>query len=879
MPEAQVRQTWLASDKGDPAMNKPMNAARRAILRFAVLAAILIVMAAVASLAVAAPLPIESESVSAVTSSSATLEAHLTPGTGSGAFYFEYGTSEAYGQRVPAGSGVIVPPAQTASEQLEGLKPETPYYYRAVVTSEGKTVTGEPHLFTTQPTTAPLDGAGFPLPDERAWELVSPPEKYGARIEGLTREGGAIAAAQEGDAMTYVAEAPIENDPEGNPSLEFSQIISVRNPTGGWSSRDLATPRTGEPTGTHVGELDEYDAFDQSLSDGVLEPLGAPLLSPIATENNLFIRENLLALTGAQYTPLANNDNTPPETRYGNRAVEFIVSSANLQHIIVRSAAQLTATPKGSGFYEWSAGTLSPISILPNGEFLNQSEAKIGRHSTNVRNAVSEDGDLVVWEADKGGTPHLYVREVPQAHTVQIDLPQGVAEPSAPPEPEFVYATPNGERVYFKDGQQLTPDSTAQKEEPELYEYNTTTGVLEDLTPNPEGHSGASSDVQGEMIGASNNGEYVYFVAEGILAARNAEGEEPAAGVDNLYVVHIHDSDRPTTFVASLAIADEHDWEFQPGGEELEGVTSRVSPDGRYLAFMSELSLTGYDNIDIASDAADEEVFEYDAASQRIVCVSCNPTGERPHGVFDTEDSGEGLGLLVDRRRIWKNRWLAASVPGWTVRESGQSDYQSRYLLNSGRLFFDAADSLVPSDANGKEDVYEYEPSDVGGCIGGQAQDGGCIALISSGSSPRESAFLDASESGNDVFFLTAAPLVGDDTDTSYDVYDAHVCSASVPCAATSSVAVAACAGISSCQANPAGGSIGSESSLSASLQGPHDASVVAEASSTPVRTLTRAEKLESALKACAKKRRSKRKACDAVARKRYGSVPKPKTR
>ena len=46
-------------------------------------------------------------------------------------------------------------------------------------------------------------------------------------------------------------------------------------------------------------------------------------------------------------------------------------------------------------------------------------------------------------------------------------------------------------------------------------------------------------------------------------------------------------------------------------------------------------------------------------------------------------------------------------------------------------------------------------------------------SLISSGTSEHESAFLDASASGNDAFFITAQPLVASDHDTNFDVYDA----------------------------------------------------------------------------------------------------------
>ena len=47
--------------------------------------------------------------------------------------------------------------------------------------------------------------------------------------------------------------------------------------------------------------------------------------------------------------------------------------------------------------------------------------------------------------------------------------------------------------------------------------------------------------------------------------------------------------------------------------------------------------------------------------------------------------------------------------------------------------------------------------------------------MISKGSSPEPSGFLDASANGEDVFFLTTSALSPRDTDTAYDVYDARV--------------------------------------------------------------------------------------------------------
>jgi hypothetical protein len=54
--------------------------------------------------------------------------------------------------------------------------------------------------------------------------------------------------------------------------------------------------------------------------------------------------------------------------------------------------------------------------------------------------------------------------------------------------------------------------------------------------------------------------------------------------------------------------------------------------------------------------------------------------------------------------------WLVGSIPGWTAYRLGVALYQSRYLLDSGWLFFDSSDPLVAVDTNGMWDVYEWEP-------------------------------------------------------------------------------------------------------------------------------------------------------------------------
>jgi hypothetical protein len=290
---------------------------------------------------------------------------------------------------------------------------------------------------------------------------------------------------------------------------------------------------------------------------------------------------------------------------------------------------------------------------------------------------------------------------------------------------------------------------------------------------------------------------------------------------------------------------------------------------------MSDRSLTGYDNTDVVSGQPDEEVYLYDARRNHVVCVSCNPTGARPRGVFD---AGEGAQLLVDHSEQWKRHWLAGSIPGWTPVDLGHANYQSRYLSDNGRLFFDSPDLLVPQDTNGKENVYEYEPPGEGDCettsSAFDASAGGCLRLISSGTSSDESAFLDASASGNDVFFLTAARLVPQDVDSIFDVYDAHVCAATQPCLTAQVQQPPSCGTAEACRAPFVAGTAIFGVPATANLSGNGNLAPGDAAAAKPV---SRARLLAMALKACRKMPRKKRVSCERRARRRYHAVPSRK--
>jgi NHL repeat/WD40-like Beta Propeller Repeat len=784
------------------------------------------------------------ESVSDVASSSATLQDAIDPNGGDTHYYIQYGLSTAYGSFAP-----VLPPGvdlgsavgtQHIGVHLQSLEAGATYHYRFVAVQAGESFATPDGSFTTQGVGVG-GGSGSGLLDGRAWELVSPASKKGALIEPF--EGAdSMQAASDGSGIAYLSRG---SSPTENPAGKgrFSEVLSRRVPAG-WASIDLTLPNVlpenGEPAEKlFTGGSVEYKLFSPDLSLAAVEPqlTGTPLLSPEATTRTLYVRDN----SSGAFSPLVTPANVPAGTRIEEPTfsgainseweMQFLAATPDLGHVVFKTPMALTPEAINEesiqekvkkheaqdgayiqwNLYEWGGGELQLVNILPknggvaHGRYPAVPQVRLAGMIDNaagyprggVQRSVSSDGRRVAWAWGEPYTPNgleakeyrgLYVRDMVEERTVRVGGARAV------------YQTMNSEGseiFYLENG--------------DLHVYNFGTGVDTDLTA-AHGPGETNGGVQELVSDVSEDGSYVYFVATGVLANGGVSGS------DNLYLLHDTGSGWTTTYIASLSSEDKPDWyghAFE--APYLAHISSRVSPNGRYLAFMSERSLTSYDNTDAVSGQSDEEVYLYDAQTGKLVCASCDPTGARPVGIFDGTDSE----LLADRTELWAdkesqpkdvetNHWLAGSIPGWNELANDPSTYQPRYLSDDGRLFFDSPDALVPHDTNGLEDVYEYEPVGEGTCTpstlsgdavySGSAE--GCVGLISSGTSNAESAFYDASESGDDVFFVTTSRLVSEDYDKSYDVYDAHVCTSTVPCR-TSPVPPPPCDSGDSCKAAP----------------------------------------------------------------------------
>jgi WD40-like Beta Propeller Repeat len=665
------------------------------------------------------------------------------------------------------------------SAQLTGLVPGTIYHSRFEIENSSGSRTSLDHVFTTP---ASGLGLGFQLADNRAWEMVSPSNKFGGSI--VHAVFGVTQATLDGEGIAFATVTSIEGDPDGNRAIDVSSVLSRRG-VDGWSSKDITPPHSD------VGPLrfgGEYKVFSPDLRHALLEQQGNTPLSIEASEETPYLRDNT---DPAAYRPLVTSKegyaNVPPGTVFGGggsaaSAVAVRATNSDLDHPVLKSEKPLIAGAAPNSLYQWSEGQLQPISELPASEGGAVVSADAGSGSTSIRHAVSEDGARVFW----GTGAALYVRDTVNQETGRLDVAQPGASEEGVHEPIFQGASADGTILYFTDSQQLTADASPAGSDLYRCEVGTVEGgspgcaSLIDVSAPIEG-SAEAVDVLGMSPAFSDDGDRIYFVARGALdTAPNEAGDSALPGTPSLY---LWEEGQGRRFIATLSERDRPDWGLARNAIDpsFARLSAASSPDGRYFAFMSERSLTGYDNRDATTGEPVEEVFRYDAVEDRLNCVSCDPSGASPVGKVSDPSEGEPPG--VDAEQVWSGRWVAAILPEAQESEPtvGITFYRPRVVLDNGRVFFNAIDPLVFADSNGEWDVYQYEPTGVGDCTSSSSggaiarSAGGCVSLLSSGTAEEEVSFFDASETGSDVFFLTPARLAVTDEDFELDIYDARV--------------------------------------------------------------------------------------------------------
>jgi hypothetical protein len=672
----------------------------------------------------------------------------------------------------------------------------------------------------TCPNEAARTGPSANLPDCRAYEMVTPLEKQD-RLQGsgdVATTPAFLGASADGQHVLFAANVPLPGSLTGQQDVREDTRTSAA-----WTSFSLepaealfaAPAQLAATHGLAVSPTFERVllATTAALAPGDQHTEGAELYLRRGDGTFEWISQGSLGQASPGPNLFDATTNRGQVLSYG--------TSLDLRHVIFSWSSPLlpgaqAIQPGYTGLYERLDGATTIVDVNSEGQPIGTCGASLGGSGGEGRvlNDISDNGARVFFiapgapgclESGSEVKPQLYVREDGRS-TLEISLPEpGIVDPYGPQEAHFAGATPDGQVAYFTSHQELTALANTGPEDSsaDLYSYDLSAHRLTDISATGD-PAGARLDAKSGLglVGFSEDGQLVYFVADGQIGGAGSEGHP------NLYLSdHGH--------VRYIATLGESSYDQQIA---VEAGTASVTPDGLHLLFDSTTDLTSYQS------QGHSEVYEYEAPTAAIRCISCNPSGIPPRGNSFLPSSSAFRGLITD---------LAG---------------------NGSYAFFDSEEGLVAQDQNNAVDVYEYQ--------------GGTVHLISGGRGTYPSEFLGATPSGNDVYFGSYDSLVGPDSDGGqWDLYDARIGGGLPP-----SEVPRSCASAATCKATvgaPAFGQPATSSSAEASLPSP----VASEPAAKPrpaARARARAQKLGQALKACRRRARNTRPTCERRARRLY---------
>ena len=653
------------------------------------------------------------------------------------------------------------------------------------------------------------------LPDGRAYEVVTPPDKNAVNP-------GAGLPSVDGNVIDWEAIGACC----GAPTSAVTLFQSERQPTG-WLTSTL-TPKPPVPLVGLFQEqapMDMNDDLSQSIfitpasydpgddDDGALDlyrtsTAGPPVWISQGPVGGTAEDQSTLGLATRDFNHIAF---TSHEALTPDAAAQPLTSDSTGQYLYLRDV---------------SAGTTTLINVDDAGNLVDPTGAILGNagfpgnqyipanFTGTSRNAVSSDGSKVFFEtppqnsfAGHNHSPHLYMRDLSTDTTTALDDPSQVEVPA-----QYEGASDDGSLVFFTTKQGLDGAPT----DNELYGFNTTDHSIGPVPAMSRFRlsSGETGDIPGDVIGEtaiSNDGTHVFFVARGVLASNESEGETATDGAPNFYDYDTTSGE--TTFIATVSDADLTDRSGATCCLVAQPDVNRPAvptADGSVLVFASGADLTG-DNpsgpsttLDADASSGDTSITVPDTTGfvpGRIIEIgpSFFPDNVRIASVPDgthinlntplifSHSAGDPVDQIAPSE-IYRYDTSAGSLACLSCPPAGVDATRDASLgtasggaygpvgvpmtSDGSTVFFQSPDALVPEDLNsdtppggpfgflGTADVYEWQ--------------NGNLSLISDGVSPG-STLGSTTPSGNDVTFTTTGRLVPQDLDGFSDIYDARV--------------------------------------------------------------------------------------------------------
>jgi hypothetical protein len=390
----------------------------------------------------------------------ATLNGTVNPNGLQTTYHFEYGTTAAYGSRVPVNVEAVAGNQRSSrsfGRAISGLAPGTTYHYRIVATNSAGETAGADKTFAT------IAAGKAPA---RAYEMVTPVDKRGALIANDFH----FQEDPRGSALTVSLSA----GPSDGESALNRQTYLVRRGADGWTNWINTDP----PQAAEGGYFESATfAISEDFTKALVASNRALAPGAIAGGGNVYVRD----LNTGAYTFVGGGAGPEAYRRLVSPSVNYQVFAAaapDFSWILFWSDPPLVPGLVDRGLYRWSLEDgLKLESRLPGGSIPSFPLVVSPIQDTRVRLPVaSTDGSLVAFDLNKEFAGGVYVRENEESTAISVSHRAG-DDPSAVQAGILEWVVPSGRYVFFTSGAQLTED-TPPTGEPFLYRYDTETGDL-----------------------------------------------------------------------------------------------------------------------------------------------------------------------------------------------------------------------------------------------------------------------------------------------------------------------------------------------------------------------------------------------------------------
>ena len=621
---------------------------------------------------------VESATTTHLTATSAEVDAKINPHEFETTYFVEYGPTTEYGLIAPIPNGVLAASNTSQSVKvdltnLEGIA----YHFSVVAESKWGQVRTEDQSFNFFPQVCPnstirQQNESQYLPDCRAFELVSPEES--GNVELTNAQATPDPYATNPARFAYLGFLGGVKGTEPTNALGADTYIATRTNTG-WKTH-LVGLRGYE--GTAAGALfanADFSRFLDFRENGGFEG------EPQPPHNVPYIWDsegNLLERWPADFESIPNVEESDGAFQPSPDLSHLAISSNN----VVFTSDGLTTAPGSAYDYDVETGTTELISKTAMNENISQEPGNTGSTEESilfpgvnpeyggfgygspapVNPGVSTDGSHILMST--ASAPYNHFNEPPKPTRLYMRVNDSITyEVSQEKDVRYVGMTADGTKVFFTSPEQLSEEDTDNSVD--LYRWSE---VDDQLTLMSKGGEGAEGSGNSDACSASWTTGCGVIPVVGVALTDNSisrdSGEiyfyspeqlDATKGIPNRENLYVYREGKPQ-FVSSL----------NPVSGETGPVSRvQVSPDGSHMAFVTSSHVTSYDN------AGQEEMYSYDPAERKLICVSCRPDGEPP--TVDVEASKMGL-----------------------------------FMSNDGRSFFSTEDPLVPTDTNEEQDVYEY---------------------------------------------------------------------------------------------------------------------------------------------------------------------------